>query len=127
MENIIINTPKIIENITNKSWDQWLNLVEIQLLKLGYRKYKQNYKKEDFAYWKPFEVDGIETYQIGLLFYDFRQYTYTNPSANRISISFECNLLDINSRINLSVSDDITLQQFEIMSLDFYKTMSKYK
>jgi len=66
--------PVIVDNKTVDTWDDWLQQTEIQLQKLGYRKYYQKLKQEDFAYWKIFYNGSEKIYQIGLYFYDFRKY-----------------------------------------------------
>jgi len=37
------------------SWDEWLSETETKLKELGYRRYVQNHKNEDFCYWKTFK------------------------------------------------------------------------
>jgi hypothetical protein len=116
----------ISNNKINCSWDTWLEETETKLKELGFHKYCQNHKREDFAYWKPYTVDSIKLYQIGLLFYDFRKYAMTDLNANRISIQFECMILNMDARIDLEVSKDISLEEFEKMSKTFYESMSQY-
>lgn len=118
--------PPIVLPHSATNWDEWLEQTEAKLNELGYRKYNQNHHREDFAYWKAFSREDQKMYQIGLLFYDFRKYKHTDPGANRIGIQFECMLIDIDCRVDLSVSDDKTLEEFERMSADFYNTMIKY-
>ena len=103
------------------SWDEWLEKTEASLKELGYIKYKQNYKHEDFAYWK--KLNG---YQIGLLFYDFRKNKELDPMCDVISMQYECMLIDIEDRIDLTVSKNITLDEFEEMAKIFYNAMGKY-
>lgn len=110
---------KEFSDITDE--DVWLEKVESKLKELGYTgRYNQNFKKEDFAYWKTFKnEDGEAIYQIGLLFYDFRKY----DAERGISIMFEC-MLNVDARTDLSVSDDISLEHFELMSEVFHKAMN---
>lgn len=121
-----IQFPKVISTPEVKSWDEWLANVEHILLHIGYKKYIQNHKKEDFSYWKTFEVNGKKAYQVGLYFYDFRKYAFNESSTNRIGIQFECMFIDIDSRIDLSVSKDIPISEFEDMAKTFYESMKKF-
>jgi hypothetical protein len=116
-----------MENIDNKidntfNWDAWLTEKETLLKELGYRKYIQHYKNEDFIYWKTFEG-----YQVGVSFYDFRKYvSHTHPDSNRIGIQYECMFIDCDCRIDLSVSKDMQLIDFECMAKEFYVAMLPY-
>lgn len=119
-------------NIQQPDWDLWLKETEENLKNLGFNRYSQNLKNEDFAYWKTFYRGTKKVYQIGLLFYDYRKFTVFSHisnihevAANHISISYECYLLNKNGRYDLSVSDDITLEEFEKISAEFYKSMKK--
>ena len=117
-----INYPLLVDSVSEcTSWDEWLEKTEASLKELGYRKYKQDVKHEDFAYWKAFEG-----YQVGIFFYDFRKYQNQFNVPERIGVQFECMFRDIDARIDLSVSKDITLEQFEIMAKTFIDSMSKY-
>jgi len=109
-----------LNNITD--WDKWLTELDEYAKNSGYRKYNQNLKREDFAYWKTFD----EKYQVGLFVYDFRNFRDRDPNANRIGIQFECMFVNIDSRIDLTVSKEIELEEFEKMAKDFYEAMSKY-
>lgn len=109
------------------SWDEWLEVTEDFLKNQGYRKYVHNYNNEDFTYWKVFKVNKEEAYQIGILFYDFRKYDKIPDVAKRIGIQFECMIIDTEDRIDLSVSKDITLEQFETMASKFYEAMGSFK
>lgn len=111
--------------IGSTDWDEWLSLVEGRLKKLGYRRYNQNLKSEDFAYWKSFYDEDAKIYQIGLFFYDFRKYADRDPNANRISIQYECMLLG-RDRVDMTVSKDIDLPEFEKMARTFYEAMWQY-
>ena len=119
--------PDYKKHITDEvvNWDSWLLEYENNLKELGYRKYIQNYKHEDFCYWKTFYKGNDKIYQIGVLFYDFRKYYSKDPNANIISTMYQCMLLGDN-RIDMEVSKDIDLPEFEEMSKDFYKSMIKY-
>ena len=87
----------------------------------GFRKYNQNHKGEDFAYWKQYD----EKYQIGLLIYDLRKYPQ-DDFEKRVSIAFECMPLEIDGRCDLCVSKDIELHEFEMMADSFYNTKAEY-
>jgi hypothetical protein len=117
---------RVAEVNGSTSWDKWLKTVENALIELGYRRYVQHYKSEDFMYWKTFYDGEDKAYMVGLAFYDFRQYVDSNPHADRISVQFECMLIDIDSRIDLTVSKDISLAEFESMAKSFYEAMSQY-
>lgn len=106
-------------------WNSWLSEYEANLKELGYRKYNQNHKNEDFCYWKTFKSGEDNIYQIGLLFYDFRKYADRDPMANRISVMYQCMLL-VDDRIDMDVSKDIDLPEFELMAKTFYEAMSQY-
>jgi len=117
-----INYPLLVDSVSEcTSWDEWLEKNEASLKELGYRKYRQDVKNEDFAYWKAFEG-----YQVGIFFYDFRKYQNQFNVPERIGVQFECMFRDIDERIDLSVSKDITLEQFEIMAKTFIDSMYKY-
>lgn len=122
-----MNQNPIIEyNVTSppETVDQWLGNVTAWLNNAGFTKYKQNLKHEDYTYWKTVWDNYHEKklYSIGLLFYDWRKY----PTAgDRIGIMYECMLLGEN-RIDMTVSDDIMLKDFEQMCEDFYNSMKKY-
>jgi hypothetical protein len=108
------------------SWEKWLESVERALVELGYRRYVQHFKSEDFIYWKTFYDGEKKAYMVGLAFYDFRKYADRSTHADRISVQFECMLIDIDSRIDLTVSKDIPLAKFESMAKSFYEAMSQY-
>ena len=97
-------------------WDKWLFDFEAKLKNKGYRKYNQKYKHEDFAYWKSIKKDDESLYQIGVLFYDLRQF-----GKQSVGASFECSILT-KQRIDLSVCSDISFEDFEVMANNFYKT-----
>jgi len=121
-----LQPPLLIADISGStSWDEWLSETETKLKELGYRRYVQNHKNEDFCYWKTFKNGEDKTYQIGILFYDFRKYADSDPDANRIGIMYECRILD-EGRIDMSVSKNIDLVEFENMAQTFYVAMSQY-
>lgn len=121
-----INPPLLIADVSGStSWDEWLSKTETKLKEIGYRKYVQNHKNEDFCYWKTFENGEDKIYQIGILFYDFRKYADRDPYANRIGIMYECMVLG-NDRIDMCVSKNIDLVEFENMAQTFYGAMSQY-
>ena len=80
---------------------------------------------EDFCYWKPFKNGEAKMYQVGVLFYDFRKYADRDPMSNRIGTMFQC-LLICEDRIDLTVSKNIDVIEFENMAKTFYETMVKY-
>lgn len=98
--------------------NKYLNDLDLYLTNKGFKKYNQNIKNEDCAYWKIYN----DKYQIGLLVYDFRKY----KTINTISIQFECMLTNIDCRCDLVVSKSIELHDFEEMAKTFYDAMSKY-
>ena len=115
-----LNPPLLISSVSGfTSWDEWLEKTELSLKELGYRKYTQSLKNEDFAYWKKFKG-----YQVGIFFYDFRKYQNNIPE--KISVQYQCMVNDIDSRIDLSVSKDISLDQFEIIAKTFVDAMFQY-
>ena len=129
MQNVKIKNvkPLLQQHIVSGStdWDGWLFEVETNLKELGYRKYVQNHKNEDFCYWKTFKNGDNKLYQIGVLFYDFRKYVERDSNANRISVMYQCMLL-CDDRIDMDVSKEIDLPEFETMSKTFYESMSRY-
>lgn len=121
-DKLPLNPPLLIASVSGcTSWDEWLEKTELLLKELGYKKYKQNLKNEDFAYWKKFEG-----YQVGLFFYDFREYQNQFNIPERIGVQFECMFTDVDGRIDLSVSKDISLEKFEIMAKTFTDAMFQY-
>lgn len=115
--------PPIIFEITKycKSWDEWQGQTEGLLKKIGYNRYEQGYKQEDFAYWKTFHNNQTAIYQVGLLFYDFRKF-----GNNFFGFSYECHIIEVDAGVRLEISDSITLQQFEKIAQTFYESMSHY-
>lgn len=106
----------------NTDWKQYLNELHEYLTELGFRKYIQNHKREDFAYWKIYD----NKYQIGLLVYDFTKYGGKHDLNNKVSIQFEAMPIDISGRCDLSVSKEIELPEFEKMAKGFYEAMIEY-
>jgi hypothetical protein len=108
---------------TSSSTDlkQYLNELDKYLTELGFKKYHQNHKQEDFAYWKKYD----DKYQIGLLVYDFTKYDQYNLKK-KVRIQFEAMPIDINGRCDLTVSKEIELPEFEKMAKVFYEAMIEY-
>lgn len=113
------------EKHSELDWNDWLFRMESELKKMRYDKYFQNYKREDFSFWKIIEQDNKKIYQIGVLFYDFRRYNKNDPMANRVGVQYECMIM-CPDRIDLSVSKDMLLTDFEIMCYEFYQSMKKF-
>lgn len=121
-----LQPPLLIADVSGStSWDEWLSETETKLKEIGYRRYVQNHKNEDFCYWKTFKNGEDKIYQIGILFYDFRKYVDRNPYANRIGLMLECMILG-EDRIDMCVSKKIDLVEFEKMAKTFYEAMSQY-
>lgn len=91
-----------------------LELFESDLVKRGYRLYRQCYRSSDFQYWKKF--DG---YQVGVVFYDFRPY------GSGISYTLEC-LPKEDDRFDLTANDR-SIEEFEKICEDFYQWAQKWK
>ena len=126
MKNTNIQSPLLISDIIGSAdWDDWLSKTESKLKELGYRGNVQNHKNEDFSYWKTFKSGEDKIYQIGILFYDFRKYADQDPYANKIVIMYECMIL-CKDRIDMCVSKNIDLVEFENMARTFYNTMCQY-
>ena len=126
MKNTNIQSPLLISDISGSAdWDEWLSETESKLKKLGYRGNVQNHKNEDFSYWKTFKSGEDKIYQTGILFYDFRKYADQDPYANKIVIMYECKIL-CKDRIDMCVSKNIDLVEFENMARTFYNIMCKY-
>jgi hypothetical protein len=124
-----INVPGLFLDADLSSCEKWIKSVESKLKDSGYSRYEQNFKREDFAYWKTFRFNDKKAYQVGVFFYDFRKYadSFGNEYlGNRIDIQFYCMLLD-DGRIDLEVNKDITLAEFETMAGEFYKAMEKFR
>ena len=92
----------------------------------GYVKYNQHYKKETFAYWKSFKVNDEKTYQVGVLFYDWREHKKRFNIPETIGLQFEC-MTHGEHRIDMSVcKENLSIDEFELMCKDFYESMKKY-
>lgn len=98
----------------NKNWTLWLQEKETELKSKGYRKYNEHLRNQDFTYCRNF--DGYVVLQH---FYDFTKHN------GDISIMFECMLLH-GDRIDLTVSKDMTTEEFEEMAEEFYLNFKKY-
>jgi hypothetical protein len=123
---MIIKPPLLVlDSIDSISWDDWLHDTESKLKELGYRKYSQHRKHEDFCYHRIYTENGSEIYQIGILFYDFRKYSGQDPISNRIGIMYECMLMSAD-RIDMYVSKNVDLVTFENMAKTFYESMQPY-
>ena len=103
-----------------KDWDKWLEDKDVELISKGYKKYYQSHKNSDFQYFK-----GTKDYHIGVYFYDFRKYN--NENSQHVSFQYECILNIDDGRIDLSVSRDISIEEFESMCKHFYESMKYYK
>lgn len=105
-----------------------------ELEHLGYKRYRQNFKSEEFAYWKSChdhvdeDGDKIVKYTHGFLFYDHSKYPGV-PKLDHWSVepymlvgnSF-CEKMGIN-RCDLAISmggKDICVETFEKMCEDFF-------
>jgi hypothetical protein len=127
IESTTQQLPLLIASLSNcTSWDEWLEKTELFLNENRYRKFKQSLKNEDFAYWKTFYINETKAYQVGLFFYDLRKHHNDFNIPERIGVQFGCMFIDIDARIDLSVSKDISLEQFEIMARTFYDAMFQY-
>lgn len=121
-----LQPPLLIADVSgSNSWDEWLSETETKLRDRGYIKYTQNYKHEDFCYWKTFKNGDEKLYIVGVLFYDFRKNADINSYSYRIGIMYEC-MLSGEDRIDMSVSKNIDLDKFENMAYTFYHSMSQY-
>jgi hypothetical protein len=116
----------IIKSIKFNSWNNWLLQIEDYLIKRGYRKFDQKLKGEDFTYWKTFYRGRKHIYQVGVRFYDFRKHQRDFNIPESISVSFDCMILGNDDRIDMTVSKDITIAEFEKMSKAFYNSMKVY-
>jgi hypothetical protein len=106
---------------------EWLDTTGQRYIDMGYRKHAGHYKNEDFGYWKTIYDDEEKVYQIGILVYDFSKHQHIPEEQKRIGVQYECLLLETDTRIDLSVSDNkIEIERFEIMARAFYETMKEY-
>jgi hypothetical protein len=93
-----------------------LNKIEREAEKLGYTKYNQRLLNSSYQYFKKFPK-----YQIGLLIYDFSKFGVDNT----FSIMYQC-MLDKDHRIDLTVSKNIEVKEFEEMAKTFNRAMKGY-
>lgn len=107
--------------------ETWLKSLENDLKQRGYRRFVQNFKSEDFAYWKTFYSNDSKIYQVGLLFYDFRKFQdRLMYGYNPISITYNCLLIG-DHRVELTVSKQtITIEEFEQMAKGFYIALTPF-
>lgn len=112
-----------------ESYNTWLSFTRLQLENNDYKEFNQDYKGSNFQYWKTFEIEGKKAYQIGVLFFDFRKHNKEMNAPEKISVQFECLLINEDSRVDLTISkDDMTLKQFEDFSKNFYySAITKFK
>lgn len=102
---------------------------EQKLLQSGYRKYIQNYRKEDYMYWKGFDKqtdqdgDSFGGYSVGFAIYDFSKFEhYNQPDPIHISFHFLLGNNSMVNRLDIEVTDDkITIEKFEKFCSDFYE------
>lgn len=87
------------------------------LKQLGYKRFDQEYMNSDWQYWKTFKNYIEKLYCCGVIVYDFRKHDIPHKA---ISCMFVCMILD-DDRIDLVVSKDISVNEFEIMSKKFYE------
>lgn len=102
-----------------------LKIFEQKLLDKGYIKYKQNYRREDYMYWKGFSKNKNKgkSYSIGFAIYDWSKYPQFKEKEN-ISVSFHF-LLGNNhnlDRLDIDIMDDkMTIEEVELFGEEFYK------
>ncbi len=118
--------PLLLKKDGKDDLDSWLSEFEENLKAIGYKRYNQKYKNENFSYWKTYNIGSLRIYQVGILFYDYREFTHRNENAHRIGLTFECQLLGLN-RIDMTVSKDIDLPEFEEMAVSFYDAMRQFQ
>ncbi len=110
---------KIQDVNSSTDYDKYLVELDDYMIDQGFRKYRQNHKGSDFVYWKVYD----ESYQIGVLVYDFRKY---GLSDTNVHLDFECMPIDFDGRCDLCVNMDIELEDFEKMAEAFYSSMKKF-
>jgi hypothetical protein len=107
---------------TNKNGAQEL---ETFLLERGYRKYKQNFRSEDYMYWKGFErdEDGNSSYSIGFAFYDWSKYPqFTEENTMSVSLHFLLGNDQGVDRLDIDITDDdMTVEGLELFGAEFYR------
>ena len=99
------------------------------LLERGYRKFKQNFRNEDYMYWKNFERiytdDGHKHggYSIGFAFYDWSKYPqYTEELNMSVSLHFLLGTDQGVDRLDIDITDDdMTVEDLEIFGAEFYR------
>lgn len=119
-----LNVPKLFKDFPNhEDIDTWLDCTEIELVSQGYHKYKQDFKGEEFAYWKKFHG-----YSICVLFYDWRKYeNRIGNDAERISIQYGCLTDNSDARYELIVAKEgLILGEFEVIARAFYESMKPF-
>ena len=98
---------------------------EIVLKEMGYVKYVQNFKNEDYLYWKSFDriERGKGGYSVGFAFYDFSKYPqFTEEKCISISHEFMLGTNHKVDRLDLTVSDNnVTVEGFEDFCRKFYE------
>ncbi len=97
--------------------DNEISKIDTELKSKGYKKYDQLHKESDYQYWKT-----LSGYQVGVLIYDFRQY----DKKESIKILYECKLLN-EDRVDLTMSKNINIDEFEEISEQFYNFMNDYE
>ena len=102
-------------------WDQWLEEFEKNLKERGYKKYRQDFRGSDFQYWKAFPSSKNHKYQVGVLFFDFRRYR----DGENITVQYYC-MTSGDDSIDLIISKNIDLSEFEEMARVFYESMKPY-
>lgn len=107
------------------NWKEWQTSIESKLQKNGYKKIGNSYKNEDFGFWKTVYDGDKKAYQLALLFFDFTKYNSNDIYAHRIGIQFEALLIG-DARVDLSISNNLSLAEFEEAGHDFYITMKSY-
>ena len=117
--NMLMNKKMLLQNVTkNTDWEGYLNNLDAYMKSLGFKKHDQKHKGESFAYWK----DYGKKYQIGLLVYDWTG-GFVSVDGRKVSIGFECMLLNFNWKCDLSVLKYMELEEFEVMAENFYNAV----
>jgi hypothetical protein len=95
------------------------------LLERGYRRYKQNFRREDYMYWKGFERDdnGNSSYSIGFAFYDWSKYPqFTEENIMSVGLHFLLGNDQGVDRLDIDITDDdMTVEGLEIFGEEFYR------
>lgn len=108
------------------NWAAWLADFEANLHASGYRRYRQLFKKADFAWWKSFGTARQRLYQVGVLFYDFRLFNHRNADLDRIGIEYVCLLCGTNERVELMSGQGMDIPGFEAMAKAFYQAVQPF-